>query len=944
MSVMRRIMSGFSSLAVAVLFAADLGLAGDGKDALLDGFRSPPALARPEVWWHWMNGNVSKAGITADLEAMARVGIGGAHIFDVIGFIPEGPVAFGSEAWFDHLLFAHREARRLGLRLTVANCSGFSASGGPWVTPDDAMKFVVWTETEVAAGGRFSGELPRYKTDNGYYEDLCVKAVRLPERLRRGRKEGRAEVSCVRTNKTTVFEFGFARPWAAGELTFRKVDGIQWTPNMRAKVEVSDDGKVWRTVHDAVVEKWYMGEHTDLPRDIRFPEALSRHYRVTMTSTAIEDVDVGFFARSGDYPSLTYRVAGSLNPYVEPHVREGIRGDEVVAESDVVDLTGRMDASGRLDWQAPQGRWKVLRFGAIANGETCIQPSRAGSGPEVDKFSSSAVRRHFDAYLRKVARLAEIDPKSDPWTRTGIVSALVDSYEAGGQNWTQGFAAEFRRRRGRELLGPFFAAMAGFVVGDAVRTEAFLQDYRRTCHELFAEGYPDTLAACCEEVGLLLAIEPYGTQPCPTAMYGRKVHLPMAEFWLGGSRPWLAAGEVVESRMIPPVVETAHACGRKYIGAESFTAFPGTSSWRDSPYGFKAQGDTAYAQGVNRIVYHTFAHQPWTDPPRYPGMTMGQWGSQFNRMETWWEQVGGLVAYQTRTQYLLQEGRFVGKGKIGSDVRWLRRAYDDGSEGWFVACSSNGVRRLSLPFSVSGRTAEVWDAETGEIRLCGKELVLRPRGSAFVLFRPTVTRGIGAAEKKTVVVSRREQKGPWQVEFPFDWQTCSPHPETLTFDGLVSWPEHARDDVRHFSGTATYSVEVGGFPAAPGERIWLDLGKVHEIADVRVNGKAYPSLWRPPYRVDVTEALQAGRTNRLEIRVTNLWPNRLIGDAFKAEDCTWNGSFLSRWPDYVREGGKSPTGRSTFTTFRHWGKNSKLLPSGLLGPVVLESRLERGTE
>lgn len=121
-------------------------------DALKDGFVAPPASARPHVYWQWMNGNVTKEGITADLEEMARAGIGGAMIFDVVGGLPVGSVAFGSEAWFDLLHYAHEEARRLGLELSIMDCSGWSSSGGPWVKPEDSMKHVVHTETIVRGG------------------------------------------------------------------------------------------------------------------------------------------------------------------------------------------------------------------------------------------------------------------------------------------------------------------------------------------------------------------------------------------------------------------------------------------------------------------------------------------------------------------------------------------------------------------------------------------------------------------------------------------------------------------------------------------------------------------------------------------------------------------------------------------------------------------------
>ena len=133
-------------------FAADVPL----EKAFID----PSPEARPHTWWHWMNGNVSKDGISEDLAAMARAGIGGVQIFDAGLAIPSGPVAFGTDAWIDHVVHAIREAGRYGIEVVLSNCSGWSSTGGPWVTPDDAMKIVACSKLEVEGPCRFDADLP----------------------------------------------------------------------------------------------------------------------------------------------------------------------------------------------------------------------------------------------------------------------------------------------------------------------------------------------------------------------------------------------------------------------------------------------------------------------------------------------------------------------------------------------------------------------------------------------------------------------------------------------------------------------------------------------------------------------------------------------------------------------------------------------------------------
>jgi hypothetical protein len=175
--------------------------------------------------------------------------------------------------------------------------------------------------------------------------------------------------------------------------------------------------------------------------------------------------------------------------------------------------------------------------------------------------------------------------------------------------------------------------------------------------------------------------------------------------------------------------------------------------------------------------------------------------------------------------------------------------------------------------------------------------------------------------------------GPWNVSF----QTGRGAPAMCVFDHLLSWPEHADAGIRYFSGTATYRRKLN-IPAellGPGKELHLDLGRVQVIAEVRLNGHNLGILWKAPYRVDLTSAARAGG-NELEIEVTNLWPNRLIGDEQLPEDIEWAGLPLKRWPDWLLKGKSRPVPqRVTFTTWYHWRKDSQLLPSGLLGPVML---------
>jgi hypothetical protein len=160
----------------------------------------------------------------------------------------------------------------------------------------------------------------------------------------------------------------------------------------------------------------------------------------------------------------------------------------------------------------------------------------------------------------------------------------------------------------------------------------------------------------------------------------------------------------------------------------------------------------------------------------------------------------------------------------------------------------------------------------------------------------------------------------------------------VKLDQLISWTDHADPGVRYFSGTATYEKDLdipADFQSASRE-IWLDLGTVKDFADVSLNGHSLVTLWKPPFRVNLTGIATPGR-NHLQVKVTNLWPNRLIGDEQLPEDRDWDGKKLKSWPQWLVQGRPSPTGRFTFTTWHHWSKTDALLPSGLIGPVRLEA-------
>jgi hypothetical protein len=261
------------------------------------------------------------------------------------------------------------------------------------------------------------------------------------------------------------------------------------------------------------------------------------------------------------------------------------------------------------------------------------------------------------------------------------------------------------------------------------------------------------------------------------------------------------------------------------------------------------------------------------------------------------------------------------------------------------------VKDLRVDYTLDGRdgTATIREHETLTLPREGRRLpAAQPHvgadGTSYLLAWRGGRYEAQTREERRLVVRAAaphaplEVSGPWEVSFPPGLGA----PSRITLAGLISWPKHTDPGVRYFSGTATYTkqLDVPEALLVPNRRVWLDLGRVENLARVRLNGSDLGILWKPPFALDVSDALRPG-DNDLLVEVTNLWPNRLIGDEQLPDDAEWapfgeQGMHLLRWPAWLMDGAPRPqTGRVAFTTWKHWHKDDALFESGLLGPVIL---------
>jgi hypothetical protein len=1107
----------------------NIGFAQNPADALEQGFKNPPDSARPRVWWHWTGGNVTKEGITKDLEWMKRVGIGGAHMADIGGAgggqTIDNPLTFFTPEWFDTVKHAAAECDRLGLEMSIFSSSGWSLTGGPWVKPEQAMKKLVWSETNVQGPTKLNEKLPQPPSNNGsfgglrglnsgrggsrggrgpdgapvetFYGDSAVLAFRTPpdetlmEDLKPKVTTSAGEIDpavlmddLIATSATIPagqdgvawVQYEFARPIKARAVTLIAPGrGVPF-----GEIQVSDDGTNYRTVVELPGAVQYRAGSL---KTYAFPETTTRFVRVRMTGTA-PGPDMVIY-QTQPQPANSYQLSefivhtgarvdrweekAGFNLFYEYQVASTppVPAESLIQPAEVIDLTARMDKEGTLNWDVPPGKWTILRMGYSLVGSRNRPATPAGSGLEVDKLNPKYVEAYFHGYMDPIEKAL------GPFVGKSLRYMMMDSWEAGMQNWTDDMIEEFTRRRGYDPR-PYLPVLAGRVVGSADVSDRFLWDFRRTIADLIAEAHYGKMAELLRQKGMGI----YGEAPGvsmeileDTLLTKSKVEIPMGEFWLGRMHP--PPEYYVDVRM---AASAAHVYGKQFVATESFTG-----GGYDSPATYKNLADYWFAQGVNRIVFHSSAQQPLDTKP---GNTMV--GTHFNRNITWAEQARPVVTYLSRNSYLLSQGLFVadfayllnegapssqpfwgaglqpalpdgydydtinadvllrrasvsadgrlvlpdgmsyrilvlpqidrirpellkkirdlvaggvtvigpkpvmspslqggypnadadvqalaaeiwgdldgaqrnkhfyGKGLVtwglppaqvlallnvpkdaelagplDSNFVWIHRRAGD-ADLYFVANRTDRAKNLEARFRVGGKEAELWHPDTGEIGPAGYTienglttvpLHLAERDSVFVVFRQA-TSNLSRTLPDVNSTTLATVGGPWDVSFPPNWGA----PEKIQLEKLESWTANTNEGVKYFSGTATYTraLQAPQTWFRPGTKILLDLGSARDLADVSLNGKALATLWKPPYQVDVTDALKPG-ANQLEIKITNEWTNRQIGDrSVPAER-----QVLTRGGG-ARAGGRGAGGGA-------FGRVQTLADAGLLGPVSVVS-------
>lgn len=660
------------------------------QQTLRDRFQHPSDEAKPWTFWYWMFGAVSKEGITADLEAMKQAGLGGTYLMPIKstsqGAPYGGKVEQLSPEWWEMVRFSMVESDRLGLKLGMHICDGFALAGGPWITPRESMQKVVWTDT-IVRGGKVRGlKLQLPEAYEGYYEDIALLA--LP--AEGAADEAPAKMTCVSTEPKLItdpskavnvdekgvirssfpcyIQYEYAEPFTCRNVEV-VLDGNNYQAH-RLKVMASDNGVDYRLVKQLIPARqgW---QNTDENSTHSIPVTTARYFRFYWTpqgsEPGSEDMDAAKWKPNLKIKQLRLHREARLTQWegkaglvwrVAPRTQTSEVGADVcIAKEQIIDLTASMK-NGVLTATLPKGNWKLLRMGHTATGHTNATGG-GGRGLECDKFNPKTVRKQFDNWFAKAFTAAE-----PALARRVLKYMHVDSWECGSQNWSDNFAAEFRKRRGYDLM-PYLPLLAGIPMESAARSEEVLRDVRTTISELTIDVFYKVLAEGAREYDCEFSAECVSpTMVSDGLLHYQLVDRPMGEFWLN-SPTHDKLNDMLDA------ISGAHIYGKNLVQAEGFTQLRGT--WNEHPAMLKALLDRNYALGINKLFFHVYVHNPWID--RKPGMTLDGIGLFFQRDQTWWKQgASALVEYATRCQALLQYGHPVTDVAVFTGEEMPRRA------------------------------------------------------------------------------------------------------------------------------------------------------------------------------------------------------------------------------------------------------------------------------
>ena len=687
------------------------------------GFINPPDSIQTSVYWYWISDNISKEGVVKDLYSMKKAGINRAFIGNIgLSGIPYGKVKMLSPEWWEILHEALKTATKLNIEIGIFNSPGWSQSGGPWIKAEEAMRYLTSSELRVKGPLKLSQKLQK---PIDLFQDVKVIAYPVPkdDQLLLNSKNGKitsspgvANLSLITDgNKKTgisfpaggelTVNFEARQPFTARSLSVRPTEQKML---VNAIFQVKETNGQYRTLSEFQINRsnpaLNVGFDPFAPVTVSFPATKATTFRLIIRNTkpdcGLAEVVLAAAPRVERFSEKTLaKMHPTPLPYwkdyqwsAQPEVDDQAT---VIDGSKVVVISQYMAADGTLNWNVPQGDWIILRTGMTPTGTVNSPASPEATGFEADKMSKKHVEKHFYGHMGEILkRIPEADRKC-------FKVVVQDSYETGGQNFTDGFLEEFHQRYGYDPT-PYLPVYQGMVVNSERASDQFLWDMRRMVADKVAYDYVGGLREISHKHGLRTWLENYGHWGFPGEflMYGGQSDEIGGEFW--------SEGELgnIENRA---ATSCGHIYGKTKISAESntcsgkpFSRYPGV---------IKQRGDRFFAEGINNTLLHVYITQPYDD--KLPGMN-AWFGNEFNRNNTWFSQIDVYLQYLKRTNFMLQQGLNV------ADV-----AYFIGED----APKMTGVADPELP---AGYQFDYMNAEVIEKYMTVKDgLITLPHGTQY---------------------------------------------------------------------------------------------------------------------------------------------------------------------------------------------------------------------
>ncbi len=1016
-------------------------------------FLNPPISAAPHVWWHWMNGNITREGITADLEAMQRVGIAGWQAFHLENSIPKGPVNYGSTKWYELMAHAMKESERLGLEASAFNCAGWGTTGGPWVTPDNNMFELVSVEIKVKGPEKLALPLDQPSTNLGYYRDIAIMAFPdvqnngLPSsRLLDWEKKSLGNAAAWIINKEVLPDLKEDNPEdiikANTIVNLEKyIHTYQKSTSTHAILYWDVPEGDWTVFRIGYTPRGNTNhpappEGTGFEIDKLSRKAAELHWNNaikpiidkagkltgnTFKSVLLDSYEAGYQAWTHEFQEeFEKRTGYSLVPYLpclmgwiveSREVTERFLWDFRRTVSDLymdnyygqfAEMCHNNGMQLRAEHNGRTASFNNLSVGSVVDipmGEFWVKEGQTGL--HVTSKQASSTAHVFNKKIASAEAYTTGAPEDAGWVNHPYsLKSQGDFFFCQGVN-----QFSFHTYAHQPNIDPY--VKPGMTMGphgiQFNRNNTWWEQgaawvkYLTRCQYMLQEGKPviDIYYFVGEQaplpIGLRENLDPY---------------IPWGYDYDAGSGEGIMMMNVENGSLVLShglsykmlVIDSKAQMRPELLNKIHDLAKAGAIIVGNKPVA--SPGLTGYPDCDQEVQY--LAERIWNMKNVFTT------GENMSLADI-------LKKYEIKPDFEVMNAS-VAKGTQfpGIGIEYIHRQIGN-ADVYFLSNQYHERKTYKCVFRVNGKIPELWDPYNGEINELAiyshtedgrtlANITLDPAGSVFVVFRKpekeyslenitfngkniydpafgsipadieTINENrflrawengqyrISTSASEGILISINDVPpaidiaGPWTLSFPSGLGA----PAQINLDKLACWTKHPNEGVKYFSGTAVYMTEFelpGNITGNNNHSVTLDLGEVRVIAEVKLNGRDLGIFWKPPFSVDITDVCKEG-TNRLEVRVTNLWPNRVIGDMQHPDEDIWvdevrpggrigipRGKGLLLMPEWYLGGNSRPESeRIAWTTWRHYEKDSELLPSGLIGPVKINTAVLRNVD